>query len=88
MSAIKAKKTKEIEHEFGDLLFVLVNLSRFLKLNPEDALRKATERFEDRFHYIERVAHSQGRNLKEMSLSEMDQLWEEAKTKKSKWKKT
>jgi len=81
VQATKTQKTKEIEYEFGDLLFVLVNLSRFLKVNPEDALRKATDRFEKRFRHIETEAKRKGKELKAMTLSEMDLLWEEAKTK-------
>ncbi len=77
--ALKRGKRAEIEDELGDVLFVLVNLSRFLKLNPEDALKKTTRKFEKRFHYIERAAKKQGRQLKDMTLAEMDQLWERAK---------
>ena len=79
--AMDAGSKKEIEHELGDLLFALVNLSRFLKINPEDALKKASSRFENRFHYIEREAKKQGRNLKDMTLKEMDALWDQAKLK-------
>ena len=68
-----------IEHELGDLLFSLVNLARFLKVNPEDALRRSTDRFVDRFHLVERQAAQQGRSLPEMTLAEMDTLWEKAK---------
>lgn len=70
---------EEIENELGDLLFSLVNLARFLKANPEDALRQATNRFVDRFHLVESQAVDQKRTLKEMTLAEMDELWEEAK---------
>jgi tetrapyrrole methylase family protein/MazG family protein len=77
--ALKRGKRAEIEDELGDILFVLVNLSRFLKLNPEDALKKTTRKFEKRFHYIERGAKKQGRNLRDMTLKEMDQLWDRAK---------
>ena len=58
--AITRDNAKEKQHELGDLLFALVNLSRFLKINPEDALEQATARFEDRFHYIEQEAQKQG----------------------------
>jgi tetrapyrrole methylase family protein/MazG family protein len=70
---------EEMENELGDLLFSLVNLARFLKANPEDALRRATNRFIDRFHLVEAQAADQGRSLKDMTLAEMDELWEEAK---------
>ena len=70
---------EEIENELGDLLFSLVNLARFLKANPEDALRRATNRFIDRFHLVEAQALGKGRLLTEMTLPEMDELWDEAK---------
>jgi tetrapyrrole methylase family protein/MazG family protein len=71
--------SEEIENELGDLLFSLVNLARFLKSNPEDALRRATNRFIDRFHLVEAQAVEKGRSLTEMTLAEMDELWDEAK---------
>lgn len=70
---------EEVENELGDLLFSLVNLARFLKANPEDALRRATNRFIDRFHLVEAQASTKGRSLSDMTLAEMDDLWEEAK---------
>lgn len=69
-----------VEAELGDVLFSLVNLARSLKVNPEDALRQAVNRFTDRFHHIEQQAARAGRRLDEMTLAEMDELWEEAKT--------
>jgi MazG family protein len=77
--AVRSRSRKQKEHELGDLLFALVNLSRFLRLNPEDSLRKAIARFEDRFHFLETEAEKQGRELREMTLQEMDLLWEKAK---------
>lgn len=68
-----------IEEEFGDLLFALMNISRFLKINPEFALTKATKKFINRFEYVESSALSQGKHLSEMPLEEMDRLWDEAK---------
>ena len=68
-----------IEAELGDILFSLVNLARFIKVNPEEALRRSTNRFIDRFHLVEAGAAQQGRTLTEMTLAEMDQLWDEAK---------
>ena len=79
--AFQSKEQSRIEQEFGDLLFALVNLSRFVGVNPETALKQATEKFEKRFAYIEEQAQKQGKNLKEMPLKEMDSLWEEAKNK-------
>ena len=74
---------RHLEDEVGDVLFALVNLARFLKVNPEDALRRATDRFADRFHFIEAEAARTGRTLQSMTLAEMDALWEEAKRKLS-----
>lgn len=71
--------SEEIENELGDLLFSLVNLARFLKANPEDALRRATNRFIDRFHLVEAQAAEKGRSLTDMTLADMDELWDEAK---------
>ncbi|MCS6897722.1 MAG: nucleoside triphosphate pyrophosphohydrolase [Nitrospira sp.] len=75
----QSKEQAAIEAEVGDLLFSLVNLARFLKVNPEEALRQATNRFTDRFHLVEAQAATQGRRLTDMTLAEMDVLWEEAK---------
>ena len=69
----------EIEAELGDILFSLVNLARFVKVNPEEALRLSTNRFVDRFHLVETQAAEKGTSLTEMTLDEMDLLWEEAK---------
>jgi len=79
----QAAAQRHLEDEMGDVLFSLVNLARFLKVNPEDALRRATDRFADRFHFIEAEAARAGRALESMTLAEMDSLWEEAKRKLS-----
>jgi tetrapyrrole methylase family protein/MazG family protein len=65
--------------ELGDLFFAVVNLARWLKVDAETALREANTRFKERFAHIERTAREQGRSLSEMSLDEMDALWDEAK---------
>lgn len=70
---------ERMEAELGDLLFAIVNLGRFLAVNPEEALRKTIGRFETRFSHIENTLHSQGVNLKNASALEMERLWEEAK---------
>lgn len=70
---------KRTEEEMGDLLFAIVNLGRFLSLDPEEALRKTIERFTRRFNHIEETMHARGVNLKDASLEEMEILWEEAK---------
>ena len=70
---------ERMEAELGDLLFAIVNLGRFLSLNPEEALRKTITRFTKRFSHIENTLHAQGKSLHDASLDEMDALWEEAK---------
>lgn len=70
----------EVEAELGDVLFSLVNLSRFLHVNPEEALRKATNRFEGRFMHVERQAIRAGKELPSCSPEEMDRWWESAKS--------
>lgn len=72
---------KKIVHEFGDLLFALVNLARFLKINPEEALRQTLDRFTARFHFIESSAKAAGKSLEQMTLEEMESYWQEAKKK-------
>ncbi|RNC70986.1 MAG: nucleoside triphosphate pyrophosphohydrolase [Desulfuromonadales bacterium] len=70
---------ERMEAELGDLLFALVNLGRFLSINPEQALRKTIARFIRRFGHIEATLHARGTSLKKSSLAEMEALWEEAK---------
>ena len=72
-------KLTDIEAELGDILFSLVNLARFVKVNPEEALRRSTNRFIDRFHLVETQAAEKGTSLTDMTLAEMDELWDEAK---------
>ncbi len=69
----------ELEDELGDLLFVLVNLARFVKVDPEQALRKTNAKFRERFGYIERKLAERGRKLEESDINEMEELWQEAK---------
>lgn len=71
--------TAEMAAELGDLLFSLVNVARHLKLNPEESLRLATNRFTTRFHFIERQAEHSGRSVNDLTTCEMDRYWEEAK---------
>ena len=68
-----------ITEELGDLLFSCVNTARFLNVDSEEALNKCINKFIERFSYIENTAISLGLNLKEMSLKEMDELWEKTK---------
>ncbi len=70
----------EIEDELGDLLFSIVNYARFLKINPEDALRRTIVKFRSRFEKIEKFAEENGKELEAMSLEEMDRIWNESKT--------
>lgn len=68
-----------VEREVGDVLFTMVNVARFLSINPEEALRKATIRFQSRFQYMERQAAHEGRPLHGMTALEWDALWNAAK---------
>ena len=68
-----------IEEELGDLLFAAVNVSRFVKADPEEALTAATDKFISRFRKVEAFAAQEGRDMAQMGLSELDQLWERAK---------
>ena len=69
-----------IEHEFGDVLFTIANLARFLQVNPEEALRKACNRFVARFSSMEQQARNMGKSLQQLTPTEWDALWETAKT--------
>lgn len=70
---------QRLEEELGDLLFSCVNVARFLGVDPESALNYTVNKFVRRFSYIEKEALAAGKNLEDMSLAEMDKLWEEAK---------
>lgn len=78
-AAIESKSQEFIEEEFGDLLFALVNLSRFIKVNPECALRQAVEKFITRFKKVEKTMEVLGKDLKDASLEEMDAVWNRIK---------
>jgi MazG family protein len=69
----------ELEDELGDMLFVIVNLARFVKVDPEQALRRTNAKFRQRFGFIERKLSEQGRTLQEATIDEMEALWQEAK---------
>jgi XTP/dITP diphosphohydrolase len=73
---------EKAEGEFGDLMFSLINYARFIDINPEDALEKTNKKFIKRFQYLESKAKELGKSLKDMTLSEMDIFWNEAKTQK------
>jgi len=74
-----AENDEEREAELGDLIFAAVNYARWLKVDPEAALREANARFRTRFEHVEAAAKRLGKPLKEMSLEELDALWEQAK---------
>lgn len=73
--------TTDMEQEMGDVLFSLVNVARLYGVHPENALEKTNAKFIRRFNYLEQRAAEMGRSLNDMSLEEMDAIWEEAKTK-------
>lgn len=77
--ALATAERDAIEHELGDMLFTLVNLARFLELDPEQALRRANQRFSQRFGYMEQRLESLGKDISRCGLAELDSLWNEAK---------
>ena len=79
--ALSLHKRNRIREEIGDLLFVIVNIARFLQIDPEAALRKTIEKFVSRFQYIERSLREKGKTFQESSLLEMHRLCGEAKKK-------
>ena len=82
--AIKADDKKNIEEELGDLLFSVVNVSRFVGVDAEEALTASADKFLNRFSVVEKLADERGLNMSETSLEELDKLWEEAKLTQSK----
>ena len=78
-AAMLSGDQQEMEAELGDLLFAIVNLGRFLSIDPEEALRKTIRRFTKRFGHVEQSLHDRGLALQSATLAEMDLLWEEAK---------
>lgn len=77
--AVRSGDNNNMEEEMGDMFFSLINASRIYKINPENALEKTNKKFIRRFNYVEQRAHEMGKNLKDMTLAEMDELWNEAK---------
>lgn len=78
-SAIAEGDKDHIEEEFGDLLFSVINAARLYKVNPENALEKTNKKFISRFNYIEKRAAEEGNRIKDLTLAQMDALWNEAK---------
>ena len=82
LKAELAKEDKEKStRELGDFLFSVINAARLYKLNPDNALEATNQKFIRRFNYVEDHSLKQGKNLKDMSLEEMDKLWDDAKKK-------
>ena len=79
VEAIDEQSPDHLKEELGDLLFSAVNVSRFLKVDPEVALGKATDKFIDRFRKVEAQAAAQNQSMEGMALEELDKLWEHAK---------
>ena len=77
---IRSGNAANLENEFGDLLFSIVNAARLYKVHPDTALEHTNKKFIFRFNYVESQAKAAGKALNEMTLAEMDQLWDEAKT--------
>ena len=78
-AALKDNQSEKVREEMGDLLFSLVNLSRFVDVNADDALRRANQKFADRFSYMESKLAIQGKTPGQVSREEMDRLWDECK---------
>lgn len=78
--AIATNNFTDIEEEFGDLLFSVINSARLYKVNPENALERTNRKFISRFNYIESQASAAGRSIRDLSLDEMEALWQQAKT--------
>jgi tetrapyrrole methylase family protein/MazG family protein len=78
-NAIKSPEREHVIEEAGDVLFTIANILRFMNINPEEALTKTTNKFMARFEYIEKQARGMKKNLDDMSIEEMEILWEEAK---------
>lgn len=76
---VKASQQDKIEAEFGDVLFSLVNYARFINVNPETALERTNIKFIKRFQYIEQIAKQQNKSITDLTLQQMDEIWEQAK---------
>lgn len=76
---VRNMEQEKMEEEFGDMLFSMINAARLYKINPENALEKCNQKFIRRFNHVEAKAKEQGKELKELTLEEMDEYWNEAK---------
>ncbi|MBQ1816452.1 MAG: nucleoside triphosphate pyrophosphohydrolase [Bacteroidaceae bacterium] len=79
-SEVRHMDADKAEQEFGDVLFSLINAARLYNINPDNALERTNRKFIKRFNYLEAKAAKQGSKLKDMTIAEMDKIWEEAKT--------
>lgn len=78
-TARNSANQEEVHEELGDLLFVIVNLARFLRVDPEQALRSSNLKFRSRFNHVEQALQSRGRSFAQSTMEEMEELWHEAK---------
>ena len=76
---VQAEDKVKIEQEFGDLLFSLINYSRFIEVNPEDALERTNKKFIERFQHMEAILKEEGKELSDLKISEMDIYWKQSK---------
>ena len=76
---VKKGNKENTEKEFGDVLFSMINYARFIDVNPENALEKTNKKFINRFQFLEKSAKKEGKNLSDMTLTEMDVYWEKSK---------
>ncbi len=79
MDEIKSGSKEDVENEFGDFMFSMINAARLYDINPENALERTNKKFIKRFNYLEKRTITQGRDLKTMTLDEMNEIWEESK---------
>lgn len=77
--AVESKDHSEIENEFGDVLFSLINYARFIHINPENALERTNKKFINRFQWMEEQIQSDSKEMNKMSLTELDEYWNQAK---------
>lgn len=86
--AVRTRKAEHMEEELGDMLFTMVNIGRFLQVNPEEALRRTIAKFIYRFHHLEMAIIQKGETLSTTNMEEMERLWQEAKASEKKNGKT
>ena len=87
-TAVPEQLQSRLEEEVGDLFFVLVNIARYLSIDPESALRKTNRKFKRRFQWMEARLHESGRSAEEVSTEELESLWQQAKAEERSAEKT